>query len=148
MTSWKEIWSVTDVKSSEIIICPNNNKPDTDDYKTACDESLKAKVLDEDGKEQPAEARDVLKVQPAINGFPEYIALNEPVDMKWFGGPRTELKADLIILDFRFNSIILKILFYVGCRNIILYIYQIESSNAGLALPTVLNTFRLKVSVY
>ena len=95
MTSWKEIWSVTDVKSSEIIICPNNNKPDTDDYKTACDESLIAKVLDEDGIEEPAEARNVLRVMPAANGFPEYIALNEPIDMKWFGGPRTEL--DLII---------------------------------------------------
>ena len=98
MTSWKATWSVTDVRSRDIIICPNNNKPDTDDYKTACDESLIAKVLDENGMEEPAEAKNVLKVHPAgPNGYPEYIGLNEPVDMKWFGGPRTELKADLII---------------------------------------------------
>ena len=97
LISRKAIWSVTDVRSREIIICSNDNKPDTNDYKTACDESLIAQALDEDGNKVPAEAKNVLKVQPAANGFAEYIALNVPVDMKWLGGPRTELKADLII---------------------------------------------------
>lgn len=99
MTSRKATWSVTDVRSREIILCPNNNRPDTDDYKTACDESLIAQALDEDGNLGPAEAKNILKVQPAVNGFPEYIALNVPVDMKWLGGPRNKLKANLIIIE-------------------------------------------------
>ena len=114
LTSRKATWSVTDVRNRDIIICPNDNKPNTNDYKTACDESLIAQAVDEDGNIGPAEAKNILKVHPSANGFPEYIGLNVPVDMKWLGGPRTELKADLIIIDLRFNSF----LFYCGGHNV------------------------------